>query len=188
MEDSAVQVGAFVDDVLAATGAALLDILGISQGTLVPNYSVAPRRSTSTCPWARAGTARWADPAATGGGPLDLVPDDMHGVVPPCIVCFQGLPGSEFMAKMLEGGVYAPDVTYTNIMTRYDELILPYTSGYVEAPNATNIVVQDACPQDFSDHLALAASRVAAGHVLNALDPAHPRPVPCVPVRPFVGG
>lgn len=72
--------------------------------------------------------------------------------------------------------------------TRYDELILPYTSVYVEGPNATNIVVQDACPQDLSDHLALAASRVAAGHVLNALDPAHPRPVPCVPVRPFVGG
>lgn len=100
----------------------------------------------------------------------------------------QFLPASQFIAGLHASGLYAQEVTYTNIITRYDEGIVPYTSGYVEGHNATDIVVQDACPQDFSDHLALAASQVAAGHVLDALDPAHPRPVPGVPVRPFVGG
>ncbi|MDH6680162.1 triacylglycerol lipase [Rhodococcus sp. LBL1] len=192
MEDSAAQIGAFVDDVLAATGAARVDILGVSQGTLVPNYFVKYLGGAAKVDKYVSLGPLWngnlGGPNGDGRWALDLVPDDMHGVMPPCQACFQGLTGSQFMAKMHEGGVYAQGVTYTNIMTRYDELILPYTNGYVEAPNATNIVVQDACPQDLSDHLALAASRVAAGHVLNALDPAHPRPVPCVPVRPFVGG
>ncbi|RVW07726.1 hypothetical protein EGT67_20010 [Prescottella agglutinans] len=33
-----------------------------------------------------------------------------------------------------------------------------------------------------------AASHAAAGHVLDALDPGHPRPVPCGPAQPVVGG
>jgi triacylglycerol lipase len=45
-----------------------------------------------------------------------------------------------------------------------------------------NITVQDQCPLDFAEHLAIAADPIAA-----ALDPAHPRPVPCVFVAPFVG-
>lgn len=58
----------------------------------------------------------------------------------------------------------------------------------VAGHHATNIVVQEACSQDYSDHIALLASRVTAGHVLNALDTDHPRPVPCVLAAPFVGG
>ena len=40
---------------------------------------------------------------------------------------------------------------------------------------------------DYSEHLEIAADPVAAADVLNALDPAHPRPVPCRLVLPFVG-
>jgi len=43
-----------------------------------------------------------------------------------------------------------------------------------------------ACALDFADHIALAADPVAAQDVLNALDPASARPVPCVPVAPVV--
>ena len=50
-----------------------------------------------------------------------------------------------------------------------------------------NIVVQDTCGQDFSDHLAIAGSRRAAYFALNALDPQHPRAVPCYVVPPFTG-
>lgn len=50
-----------------------------------------------------------------------------------------------------------------------------------------NIVVQDTCAQDLSDHLAIAGSRRAAYLVLNALDPQHPRNVPCYVVAPLSG-
>ncbi len=94
---------------------------------------------------------------------------------------------SAFISRLDAGGVAVPGVAYTQIMTHYDELVVPYTSGMVVAPNSTNIVVQDQCSLDFADHIALAADPVAAQDVLNALDPTHPQPVPCVPVAPFVG-
>ncbi len=64
-------------------------------------------------------------------------------------------------------------------MTRYDEAVVPYTSGDLAAPGVTNIVVQDQCPNDTSEHGAMAYDPVVAQDVLNALDPANARPVSC---------
>ena len=94
--------------------------------------------------------------------------------------------GSAFMTKMRSGGVAVPGVRYVNIMTKYDELVKPYTSG-VEA-GMTNIVIQNRCKQDYSEHFEIAADKNASVIVLNALDPAHPRPLVCSLVLPFVGG
>ena len=97
------------------------------------------------------------------------------------------LAGSAFYAKLRSGGTPAvKGITYTNIVTKYDELVVPYTSG-IQA-GMRNIVVQDQCALDFSEHFEIAADPIAAADVLNALDPAHPRPVPCRLVLPFVGG
>ncbi|MFC9514744.1 esterase/lipase family protein [Nocardiaceae bacterium NPDC056970] len=84
--------------------------------------------------------------------------------------------------------VHAPQATYTNMMTRYDELIVPHTSGLLEAPNATDIVVQDGCAANFGEHAAIAAEPVAAAYVMNAWDRNRPRPAPCVFVAPIAGG
>ena len=70
-------------------------------------------------------------------------------------------------------------------MTKYDQLVSPYTSGIEKGMR--NIVVQDKCATDYSEHFEIAADPVASVVVLNALDPAHPRPVPCMVVLPFVG-
>ena len=79
-----------------------------------------------------------------------------------------------------------PGVNYVNIVTKYDELVRPYTSGIEDG--MTNIVLQDQCKLDKSEHFQIAADRNATLHVLNALDPAHPRPLTCTLVLPFVGG
>jgi triacylglycerol lipase len=34
--------------------------------------------------------------------------------------------------------------------------VIPYTSGNLVAPNVTNIVLQNQCPVDYSDHLTVA--------------------------------
>ncbi|PTR29075.1 triacylglycerol lipase [Rhodococcus sp. OK519] len=192
---SAGQLRDFVDRVLAATGAHRVDLVGHSQGTLMPTYYVKHLgggdkvdKYVSLAPlWNGTdafGAAQLVEGARTlGAGALI---DEGIGAV--CQACPQMVTGSDFLNALQADGIYASKITYTNIMTRYDELVVPHTSGFLEAPNATNVVVQDECSSNYGEHAAIAAEPVAAAHVLNALDPDHPRPVPCVFVAPITGG
>ena len=110
----------------------------------------------------------------------------MDGALNPvCESCKQFLQGSDYLKELHSVGIFAPEVTYTNIVTKYDELVVPYTSGIANGPNVTNVVLQEECGLDFAEHAAVAADPVAAGHVLNALDLSNPEPVPCVLVTPL---
>lgn len=187
MRSSAAELGAFVERVLAATGAAKVDIVGHSQGTLMPNYYAkflggAPRIGSyiSLSPlWHGTGIANAGPLAALAFGGADAP-------MPFCAACGEMGTDSAFIEQMRAGGVAVPGINYVNIMTKYDQLVIPYTSG--RETGMTNIVVQDTCRLDLAEHFQIAADRNATVHVLNALDPAHPRAVPCVPVLPFVGG
>ncbi|MFD4358005.1 lipase family alpha/beta hydrolase [Nocardia sp. NPDC058518] len=194
IEQSAAEVAAFVDGVLARTGAERVDLIAHSQGNIVGNYylkrlgggdrvgklvGIAP-------PWLGTNAFGAGDIArfsrALGAGPaFDAVSSSL------CQACGQMFTGSPFMTALNADGVYDARVTYTNIVSAFDELVVPHTSGLVPGPNATSIVVQDGCAQDFSEHLAIAGSQRAAGHVLNALDPARQAAVPCEFVPPFTG-
>ncbi|MFM9376976.1 esterase/lipase family protein [Gordonia sp. VNK21] len=191
IERSAGQLDRFVDRVLRATGAQTVDLVGHSQGTYMPSYYLKylggadkVTNYVSLAPLWR-GTGNIAPEAKYFGQFFDRVP------LPVCEACGQMMPGSAMNEKIWRGGSpYVKGVTYTNISTRYDELVLPYTSGQVpgrRGEDVTNIVMQDTCAQDYSDHLAIAGSRRAAYTVLNALDPAHPVTVPCEFVPPFTG-
>jgi triacylglycerol lipase len=193
MEQSAAELSLFVEKVLAKTGASKVDILGHSEGTLMPNYYVKFLGGAAKVDKYVGLTPLWDGTTLYGlsnlyqliaGYGLQPVID---GVLNPlCGSCAQFLHGSDFLAKMRSGGgVFAPEVTYTNIVTRYDELVVPYTSGLGSGPNVHNIVLQDRCVLDFAEHLGVAADRNAARHVLNALDPAHAKPVPCLPAGPL---
>ena len=187
MQDSARELKRFVAKVLRRTGARKVDLVGHSQGTLMPNYYLkflggAPhvRRYVSLAPlWH--GT-EVAEPAAIAA-PVFGADDES---TPLCVACGQFRSGSAFMKKMRAGGVAVDGIAYTNIMTEYDQLVVPYTSG--RERGMRNVVVQDKCDTDYSEHFQIAADPVAAGVVLNALDPQHPRPVPCSVVLPYTGG
>ncbi|GAA5097995.1 esterase/lipase family protein [Nocardia iowensis] len=194
MEQSAPQFAAFVDRALAATGARRVDIVGHSQGNFIGNYFVkrlggadkVDKLVAIAPPWLGSNVAGAAQIAAfsqrLGAGPAF---DALVGSL--CQACRQVVEGSDFLRALNADGVYHPSVTYTNIATRLDELVVPYTAGLVPGPNVTNIVVQDTCAQDFSEHAGIAGSPRAAAYVLNALDPTHPREAPCVFVAPFTG-
>jgi len=180
MEDSAAQLGAFVDKVQAATHAAKVDIVGHSEGSTMPAYYLkflggaakvthfvgfgANYAGTSLDGLATLATLLHLGPALTGVG---------------CAACTEFLPGSAFLTKLNAGGVAVPGPTYTNIVSRYDTVVTPYTSGVFTAPNATNIVIQDRCALDFTGHLGQAIDPNVASLVLHALDPASP--VRCQP-------
>jgi triacylglycerol lipase len=194
MEASAQDLAAFVTKVLASTHATKVDVLGHSEGTQMPDYyakflggAAKIDKYVSLAPiWHGtnpAGLATLYRLSALYG--FNAVVD---GVFAPFFAAGpELLTGSAFYTKLRSGGTPAvAGITYTNIVTRYDELVLPYTSG-VQA-GMRNIIVQDQCPLDFSEHFEIAADPVAAADVLNALDPAHPRPVPCRLVLPFIGG
>ncbi|MGI8491716.1 MAG: esterase/lipase family protein [Acidimicrobiales bacterium] len=189
IESSAAQLGAFIAQVRHATGATKVDLLGHSQGTLMPDYYVkflggAPYvdKYVSLAPlW----HGTYGNSAASELATWSKMFGYSETSLPVCAACGEMVSGSTFLTKMRAGGVAVKGVTYTNIITNHDELVVPYTSGI--EPGMRNIVVQDACPLDLAEHLEIASDPIGAVDVLNALDPAHPRPVPCELVLPAVG-
>ncbi|WP_405498793.1 esterase/lipase family protein [Nocardia sp. NBC_00511] len=195
IEDEAAELGAFVDRVRDATGAAKIDFIAHSQGNIVANYYIKRAGGHGLVDKFVALAAPWL---GTYGDSMNVVRTFARGLGVTdldaltqgsgfCPACTEMLGNSAFMTALDSDGVYDPTVTYTNLSTRYDELVVPYTSGLVPAPNADNHFMQDACPTDFSDHLAIAASHRSTVIALNALDPDHPQPVPCEFVPPFTG-
>jgi triacylglycerol lipase len=184
---SAAQLKAFVAKVRSATGARQVDIVGHSQGTLMPDYWL---KFLGGAPYVHAYVSLAPLWHGTNLGEPQQLSAAQKGFgqsydAPGCPACSQMTTGSDFMKKMRAGGVAVKGVRYTNIVTTHDELVSPYTSGI--EPGMTNIVVQDHCATDYTEHFEIAADPVAAGYVLNALDPTHPRPVPCTVVLPFEG-
>jgi triacylglycerol lipase len=189
IRESAQELGAFVDRVLAATGATKVDIVGHSQGTLMPNYYAKFLGGAAKIDKYVSLAPLWHGTGTTGPATTTATASAFPGVDPLALLgpAFgQMSAGSDFLTQMRDGGVAVPGISYTNIVTKYDELVRPYTSG-IEA-GMTNIVLQDRCALDLTEHFEIAADRNATVLVLNALDPAHPRPLACVPVLPFVGG
>ncbi|EFQ84432.1 triacylglycerol lipase [Aeromicrobium marinum DSM 15272] len=193
IEESAAELGAFIDEVLAATGATQVDIVGHSEGTVVPNayakflggaakinqyVSIAPLWN-GTNPLGLANLAVLGTPF--GLTPLLFGALELYFASGP-----QLLTGGDFFTRLrADGGPAVPGITYTNIVTRYDELVIPYTSGF--SPGMTNIDLQKVCPWDFSEHFQIVASPNTGRLMLNALDPASAQPVRCRLVLPFVG-
>lgn len=193
MEQSAVELGAFIDEVLAATGAAEVDIVGHSEGSLMPNYYVKFMGGAAKVDKYIGLTPLWKGSELLGLHELNRVArmlglgpiiDTIGDAVFPAALQF--LAGSEFLVDMSSnGGPAVPGVRYTNVMSKFDEAVWPSTSGKMApAPNVTNVVLQDLCWQDFSGHGMVAFSPNTAQVVFNALDPAHAQRIRCRFVPP----
>jgi hypothetical protein len=194
IEQSAPELGAFVDQVLTATGAQKVDLVGHSEGTFMPEYWLKFLGGASKVNRYVAMTPLYAGTNVLDAATLrDL--GEQYGLSQAVIGLFSQFCGScqEFLAgsdmvKLLNsgpGGAAVPGVTYTTIPTKHDELVVPYTSGILNAPNVTNEVLQDVCPNDVSEHGAEAFDPVVAQLVLNALDPANAKPVSCGTLPPL---
>jgi triacylglycerol esterase/lipase EstA (alpha/beta hydrolase family) len=96
-----------------------------------------------------------------------------------CPACTDQFTGSPFLGDLNAGGDTVAGVAYTVITTRYDEVVTPYTSAFLSGPNVRNIVVQNQCPVDITEHVGISYDPVALHDVRNALDPAHATPVGC---------
>ena len=177
IEKSAEQLQVFVSQVLAATGAAKVSMVGHSQGGMMPRYYI-----------------KFLEGADKVDDLVGLAPSN-HGTSNPlllfpgldywCPACLQQKTGSEFLRNLNADDETPGPVSYTNIVTRYDEVVLPYTSGYLAGDNTTNITLQDKCRFDVAEHLLIPMDGPAIRLALNALGrsgPASPTYQPsCLP-------
>ncbi|MGW0753232.1 esterase/lipase family protein [Streptomyces sp. NPDC002587] len=184
IDKSAGQLDVFVDKVLAATGSAKTDVIGHSQGGMMPRYYL-----------------KYLGGAAKVNALVGLAPDN-HGTtllgLTQLLPYFPGaedlistatpgladqIAGSAFLTKLNEGGDTVPGVKYTVIATKYDEVVTPYRSAFLDGPNVKNVVLQDLCVLDLSEHVAIGLTdRIAWHEALNALDPAHAERTTCASV------
>ncbi|MGW6818538.1 esterase/lipase family protein [Streptomyces sp. NPDC055005] len=184
IEKSAAQLDVFVDRVLAATGAAKTDIVGHSQGGMMPRHYL-----------------KFLGGAAKVNALVGLAPDN-HGTtlsgLTRLLPYFPGaedlisastpgladqIAGSAFITRLNEGGDTVPGVKYTVIATRYDEVVTPYRSAFLDGPNVRNVVLQDLCALDLSEHVTIGLTdRIAWHEALNALDPAHAERTTCASI------
>ncbi|MFF8455381.1 esterase/lipase family protein [Streptomyces albidoflavus] len=181
IDKSAEQLRDFVDKVLAATGAPEADLVGHSQGGMMPRHYL-----------------KFLGGADKVNALVGIAPDN-HGTtllgLTKLLPHFPGaekflndktpaladqIAGSPFLTRLNEGGDTVPGVQYTVIATRYDQVVTPYRSQYLDGPNVRNVLVQDLCPVNISEHVAIGTiDRIAFHEVANALDPANATPTNC---------
>jgi triacylglycerol esterase/lipase EstA (alpha/beta hydrolase family) len=184
IDKSAEQLSTFVDKVLGSTGAAEADLVGHSQGGMMPRYYL-----------------KFLGGAAKVNALVGIAPDN-HGTtlngLTQLLDYFPGaadllststpaladqVAGSAFLTKLNEGGDTVPGVKYTVLATKYDEVVTPYQSQFLSGANVNNVLVQNLCPLDLSEHAAIGLLDLIAFHeVINALDPAHATPTTCASV------
>ena len=192
MEESAQELDTFVDRVLEATGATEVDLVGHSEGTVMPQWwlkflggAAVTNHYVAITPLYQGTQLLGTDVLlkAARNAPPEVLSAFLRGLRLVCGSCDQFVRGSEFLQTLYADGVIAiPGVTYTTIMTKFDELVVPYTSGYLDSPAATNIVLQDVCPLDLSEHAAVAFDPVVMQMILNGLDPSTARAPSCGPL------
>jgi triacylglycerol esterase/lipase EstA (alpha/beta hydrolase family) len=189
---SARQLSTFVGQVLATTGANKVDLVGWSQGGMMPRWymrfdggaahvhdlvGLAPSNHGTTVD----GMSALFDAVAILGLPSPLA-------LAQCAACTQQLAGSAFLQQLNAGGDTVPGVRYTVIETEDDEVVTPYTSAFLSEPAATNVTLQDQCPDDHADHLAMPYDSAALQDVVQALDDAPSFSVDCGLGLPVLGG
>jgi triacylglycerol esterase/lipase EstA (alpha/beta hydrolase family) len=182
MEDSAGELAAHIDRVLARSGASEVDLVGHSQGGLMPRYYLKHHPGAADKVNAFVAIAPSTNGTTLLGLTrlLDLFPGLDRAIAEAAPALSQQVAGSDFLRELNAGGYTVPGVTYTVIATRYDEVVTPYRSQFIEEPGVRNVLLQDLCPLNISEHATIGLlDRTAFHETANALDPANARPTNC---------
>jgi triacylglycerol esterase/lipase EstA (alpha/beta hydrolase family) len=170
---SARQLSTFVKQVLAETGARKVDVVGWSQGGMMPRYYINDLGGASKVNmlvgFAPSNYGTTADGFTTLISDLGLLGVSNALLSVKCEACVQQLQGSSFLDN-LNRKPTASSVKYVVIETEDDEVVTPYTNAFLPAAsNVQNIVLQNQCPQDESDHISIPYDSNALADMINAL-------------------
>ncbi len=173
---SAGQLANEVNTVLSETGASQVDIVGHSQGGMMPNYYIKFLGGASKVHMlvglAPSNHGTTLDGIANLGQELGIlagVNNVFNNLNAPALV--EQEVGSTFQTNLFASGDTVPGPSYVVIETTKDEVVTPYTNAFLSGPNVQNITIQNQCPQDTVGHIALPYDNVAIQDVLNVLGP-----------------
>ena len=169
MERSAAELSAFVDQVLTATGATKVDLVGHSEGAIMPRWYLKFLGGAAKVDH----FVGWAGP--NHGTDIQGL-TDLRTAFPgwdgymgsSCGSCPEFMPGSDFLTKLNAGDETPGKVKYTVIATKYDEVVTPYKTSFLDG--ATNILLQDVDATDYAGHVALAWDPTTFELTLKALN------------------
>jgi triacylglycerol lipase len=162
VEESAAELRDFVARVLDETGAQRVSIVGHSQGGMMPRYYIKHLGGD--------GLVEDLVGLAPSNHGTTVSGDGGSGSTQGCEACDQQQAGSQFLEELNNPDETPGDVDYTQVVTRYDQVVVPYTSGFLTGDRSTNITLQDHCGANTAEHLTIPMDRQAITWVLHAFD------------------
>lgn len=168
VQDSAKELAAFTDAVLAETGASQVDMVGHSQGGIViRQYLKAEGGADNALNVVTLGATNNGT-GLLGIGTLGRAFNNAGIPVLQLVQLGVGVSGiqqvfdSPFLEQLNAGGETMAGVNYTVVATEYDEVSNPYEWTFLTDNPAgafvQNITLQDGCAQDISDHVSMSYS------------------------------
>lgn len=171
MEHSAAELGKFVDEVRERTGAAKVDMVGHSEGGIMPRYFIKFLDGHKKV----ANFVSWAAPNhGTDINGLTRLRAAFPGfdeeLANHCGSCPQFMIGSDFMRRLNAGkDETIGKVQYTVLATKYDEVVTPVDTSFLRGDNVTNMLLQDADPHAYVGHVGMAFDPTTFGLTLQGL-------------------
>ncbi|MFY9191113.1 MAG: alpha/beta fold hydrolase [Lawsonella sp.] len=193
IDESVEQVSVFVKAVVEYTGAEKATVVGYSEGGLQGQLMLKRYGSKYVDRFITIGGVQ---KGTTLLGIAKLIPQlQSVGVdVTPLVASIGGqgtndmVVESDIVKEANAGGDVIPGVQYTAISSKYDGVAYPLeNTQFTPGPNVKNIVLQDTCSKDFSDHLSQVYSERVYALLLNELYAKQVVEVPCQVVLPFLG-
>jgi predicted esterase len=176
IEHSAGELASFVNRVLSKTKAAKVDLVGHSQGGMMPNYYIKNLGGAS-----KVNELIGLAPS-NHGTTLDGITTltevfPFAGEIVTGLLEFLGAPalpeqeqGSAFIQRLFGGGdPVVAGVRYVVIESEHDEVVTPYTNAFLEDPGVTNILIQSQCPNDPVGHIGAFEDSPMLQNVVNQL-------------------
>jgi triacylglycerol esterase/lipase EstA (alpha/beta hydrolase family) len=174
IRQSALELDAEIDRVLAETGAPKVILIGHSQGGgILPAYYINNLGGAD-----KVSQLIGIAPSNHGTDVMGLVGLQALPILGPLVIGFanalgpaleQQALGNEFQQEVYGNGDTRPGVLYTTITSKYDEVVTPYTQQALDGPNVTNIVLQDLYPGVTAGHEGVTLSPQVWSVVLDAL-------------------
>jgi triacylglycerol esterase/lipase EstA (alpha/beta hydrolase family) len=179
---SAQELDSFVNQVLQQTRQNKVDIIGHSQGGMMPHLFIRDLGGASKVNKFIALAPSNNGTAGLGSFTtrLGLQTQFLNSF---CEACTQQQFDSPFMQELRTRPLTVPSVNYTVLYTKFDKIVTPPEQQMLPAaPNVHNILLQDLCPGRPVGHVYLSFDESSLTIVRNILNDRNDN-VPCNPLR-----
>ncbi|KAI5363837.1 putative lipase EstA/Esterase EstB, alpha/Beta hydrolase [Septoria linicola] len=157
---SAIELATFVREVQTKTGAAKVDFVGHSEGAFqalyVPKFTGVAnivQRVIAIAPPTHGTTFANLYTLSYLGGNLtnSLVQAALAGFG--CRACTDLVTNGAAVKRLNTGAIAQPSIKYTILTSKFDELVTPVETAFVNEPGVENRFIQDYCPNDPVGHI-----------------------------------